>query len=412
MLVQPPASMTTIAARLQRADGQTTTGNRAFPRVQSASRDARRLEPMRIAVVALGKIGLPLAVQFADPGHEVIGVDVNPTAVDAGQRRHRAVPGRGAPAGEARRARPGRPPPRDHRLRRGDPRRRRRRARRAAVRRTTRPGSRTSRWMDAATRSLARAPHPGHARLLRDDPAGRHDARPLEADARGGLGPRRGHRLPPRLLARAGAHRPRLRRPAQVPEAHRRALAPRAPRAPASSTRPCSQFDERPDLPRPTACGTSARAEAAEMAKLAETTYRDVNIGLANQFALFADRARHRRLPGHRGVQLAAVQPHPPPGHRRRRPLHPRVPAAVPVDRPRCRHRPHRAAAERLDARARSSRRRRASSAILERPARRRPRRGLPRRRQGDGVLGGLPDRRGARVARRRGPRARPALHR
>ena len=31
-------------------------------------------------------------------------------------------------------------------------------------------------------------------------------------------------------------------------------------------------------------------AEAAELAKLAETTYRDVNIGLANQFAVFADR--------------------------------------------------------------------------------------------------------------------------
>ena len=31
-------------------------------------------------------------------------------------------------------------------------------------------------------------------------------------------------------------------------------------------------------------------AEAAELAKLAETTYRDVNIGLANQFALYADR--------------------------------------------------------------------------------------------------------------------------
>ena len=33
---------------------------------------------MRIAVVALGKIGLPLAVQYAEKGHEVIGVDVNP----------------------------------------------------------------------------------------------------------------------------------------------------------------------------------------------------------------------------------------------------------------------------------------------------------------------------------------------
>ena len=32
---------------------------------------------MRICVVALGKIGLPLAVQFASKGHEVIGADVN-----------------------------------------------------------------------------------------------------------------------------------------------------------------------------------------------------------------------------------------------------------------------------------------------------------------------------------------------
>ena len=31
-------------------------------------------------------------------------------------------------------------------------------------------------------------------------------------------------------------------------------------------------------------------AEAAELTKLAETTYRDVNIALANEFARFADR--------------------------------------------------------------------------------------------------------------------------
>ena len=36
---------------------------------------------MRIAVIALGKIGLPLAVQFADMGYEVIGVDVNAQTV-------------------------------------------------------------------------------------------------------------------------------------------------------------------------------------------------------------------------------------------------------------------------------------------------------------------------------------------
>lgn len=37
---------------------------------------------MKTAVVALGKIGLPLAVQFADSGHEVVGVDVNPRQVE------------------------------------------------------------------------------------------------------------------------------------------------------------------------------------------------------------------------------------------------------------------------------------------------------------------------------------------
>ena len=48
---------------------------------------------MRIAVVALGKIGLPLAVQFADKGHEVIGVDVNPRTVDLVNEGKEPFPG-------------------------------------------------------------------------------------------------------------------------------------------------------------------------------------------------------------------------------------------------------------------------------------------------------------------------------
>jgi nucleotide sugar dehydrogenase len=51
------------------------------------------------------------------------------------------------------------------------------------------------------------------------------------------------------------------------------------------------EFDERDDLPRPNGVWPMGSAEAAEMAKLAETTYRDVNIGLANQFAKFADKS-------------------------------------------------------------------------------------------------------------------------
>lgn len=58
------------------------------------------------------------------------------------------------------------------------------------------------------------------------------------------------------------------------------------------------QFDARPDLERPNGVWDLGTAEAAELAKLAETTYRDVNIGLANEFALFA---------GDNGIDVQAV---------------------------------------------------------------------------------------------------------
>lgn len=48
-------------------------------------------------------------------------------------------------------------------------------------------------------------------------------------------------------------------------------------------------FDERDDLDKPNGVWSLGSAEAAEMAKLAETTYRDVNIALANQFAVHAE---------------------------------------------------------------------------------------------------------------------------
>jgi nucleotide sugar dehydrogenase len=48
-------------------------------------------------------------------------------------------------------------------------------------------------------------------------------------------------------------------------------------------------FDSRPDLPKPNGVWKLGSPEAAEMAKLAETTYRDVNIALANQFAIHAE---------------------------------------------------------------------------------------------------------------------------
>ena len=50
------------------------------------------------------------------------------------------------------------------------------------------------------------------------------------------------------------------------------------------------QFDDRLDLDRPNGVWNLGSSEAAEFAKLAETTYRDVNIALANQFARYAMR--------------------------------------------------------------------------------------------------------------------------
>jgi len=48
-------------------------------------------------------------------------------------------------------------------------------------------------------------------------------------------------------------------------------------------------FDERGDLARPNGVWNLGSPEATELTKLAETTYRDVNIALANEFARFAE---------------------------------------------------------------------------------------------------------------------------
>lgn len=48
-------------------------------------------------------------------------------------------------------------------------------------------------------------------------------------------------------------------------------------------------FDDRPDLPRGNGVWNMGAVEAAELTKLIETTYRDVNIALANEFAQYSD---------------------------------------------------------------------------------------------------------------------------
>jgi nucleotide sugar dehydrogenase len=49
-------------------------------------------------------------------------------------------------------------------------------------------------------------------------------------------------------------------------------------------------FDKRDDLTKPNGVWAVESAESAEFVKLAETSYRDVNIALANQFAMYADK--------------------------------------------------------------------------------------------------------------------------
>lgn len=241
---------------------------------------------MRIAVVALGKIGLPLAVQFADSGHEVIGVDVNARTVAKVNAATEPFPGEAhlqeklaelVPAGRLRatteyaEAIPG-----------AD----------AVVLvvplfvndETWEPDFG---WMDAATRSLSQ--HLTAGTLVSYEttlPVGttRNRWKPMLEEGSGLVEGRDFHLVfsPERVLTGRVFHD--LRRYPKLIGA----LSPEGARRARAFYDAVLQFDERADLPRPNGVWDLGTAEAAEMAKLAETTYRDVNIGLANQFALFA----------------------------------------------------------------------------------------------------------------------------
>ena len=143
-----------------------------------------------VAVVGAGKMGLPLAAQFASHGWQVIAVDI-----DAARRRRRSTPGGRTSARSrvwpswSRRARR-RAAARDARWRRGGPRGRRRRPHRPGHARR-RPRIRTERCDGCRGRRPRAGPARRHAGHLRDDAARRRHARPLRAAARGGDRPAR-----------------------------------------------------------------------------------------------------------------------------------------------------------------------------------------------------------------------------
>ena len=243
---------------------------------------------MRIAVIGLGKIGLPLAAQYADKGHEVLGVDVNQSVVDTVNAGQEPFPGeahlaeylaRLVPAGNLRAttsyadAIPG-----------AD----------AVV--VVVPlfvdddGRPDFGWMDSATADVA-------ANLTADTLVNYETTLPVGTTRT---------RWKPMLEDGSGltegvdfhlAFSPERVLTGRVFEDLRKypkligALSDEGAKRTTAFYEAVLDFDERPDLVRGNGVWDLGSAEASEMAKLAETTYRDVNIGLANQFARFAEKA-------------------------------------------------------------------------------------------------------------------------
>ena len=240
---------------------------------------------MKITVVGLGKIGLPLAVQFARSGHEVLGADVSRSVVDQVNAGAEPFPGE-ARLGEYL----------------------------AGVvssgnlSATTDTASAVAEsdavvvvvplfvdeqarpdfgWMDSATDDIARGLKPGTLVVYETTlPVGTTRTR-WKPRLEEGSGLTEGvdfHLVfsPERVLT--GRVFADLRKYPKLLGGLSEEGAKRA----VDFYERVLEFDERPDLERGNGVWDLGSAEAAEMAKLAETTYRDVNIGLANQFGAFA----------------------------------------------------------------------------------------------------------------------------
>ena len=240
----------------------------------------------RVCVVALGKIGLPLAVQFASKGHQVIGADVNAATVASVNAGETPFPGETFLA---------------ERL-----------ASVVAAGQLTATTDTTAAiaecdvavlvvplfvdaesrpdfgWMDAATHAVAQGLQSGTLVSYETTlPVGTTRQRYAPMLQQGsGLVPGEDFHLvfsPERVLT--GRVFADLRRYPKLVGGIDDGSEQRGVRFYESAL----DFDPRDDLPRANGVWPMGSAEAAEMAKLAETTYRDVNIGLANQFARFAD---------------------------------------------------------------------------------------------------------------------------
>lgn len=243
---------------------------------------------MNITVVGLGKIGLPLAVQFAGKGHRVLGADINPAVVESVNAGTEPFPGEAdlqTKMSEAVSA--GRLEATTDTA--------------AAVAESDAvvivvplfvdaDGNPDFGWMESATKDIAKGLRPGTLVSYETTlPVGTTRTRwcPMLEEGSGLVEGQDFHLVfsPERVLT--GRVFADLRK-------YPKLIGGLDGLGGAGVTRGIEfyeavlDFDERPDLERGNGVWDLGSAEAAEMAKLAETTYRDVNIGLANQFGRFA----------------------------------------------------------------------------------------------------------------------------
>ncbi|OJF09474.1 nucleotide sugar dehydrogenase [Couchioplanes caeruleus] len=241
---------------------------------------------MKICVVALGKIGLPLAVQFASKGHTVIGADVSEPTVRTVNEGLVPFPGEADLDVKLKQA-----------------------VDAGLLTATTDTAAAVAEseavvvvvplfvdgegvpdfgWMESATRDIARGLRPGTLVSYETTlPVGTTRTRwaPLLEEGSGLVAGRDFHLVfsPERVLT--GRVFADLRKYPKLVGGIDAASAQRG----IEFYEAVLDFDERADLDRANGVWDLGSAEAAELAKLAETTYRDVNIGLANQFARYAD---------------------------------------------------------------------------------------------------------------------------
>jgi len=243
---------------------------------------------MKIALVALGKIGLPLAVQFAMKGHQVIGCDVNQKTVDLVNSGTEPFPGE-AHLDEYLKQVVGS----GHLTATTDT--------TTAVAQADavvvvvplfvdNDGVPDFGWMDAATEKIAQGLKPGTLVSYETTlPVGTTRTRFAPAIEKiSGLKAGVDFHLvfsPERVLT--GRVFADLRKyPKLVGGVNESST-----KAGVDFYNAVLDFDDRPDLTEKNGVWDLLTCEASEMAKLAETTYRDVNIALANQFAIFAEGA-------------------------------------------------------------------------------------------------------------------------